>query len=156
MIFARELAVGARSLDDDSLEDSLDDEEPLAVAPEARLADPVRIFLDPMLPTADSLFEEENEDRVPIEDTPPLFEETPAPARELFRLVLIKLLLEEDTGAKEGRGDLARKEEVPVGPFGFSFSSRRDGTRPRPELLTATEGRAVPIDEIFLGATGAE
>lgn len=75
MIFARELAVGARSLDDDSLEDSLDDEEPLAVAPEARLADPVRIFLDPMLPTADSLFEEENEDRVPIEDTPPLFEE---------------------------------------------------------------------------------
>ena len=151
--FASELAVGARSRDDDSLDDCLedDDEEPTAMAVEDMR--PVERFLPPRLvavPREEGLLAaDEYEVRVPIEDAPPwlpmaLFADVTVPVIELVRLGL-KLLLDVGGGTKEGSGDLARTDDVVDAlPFGWSFPlpARQDDTLVEPlatELVTAGE-----------------
>jgi len=149
--FANELAVGARSRDD---------EEPTAMAVEDMR--PVESFLPPRLVTVPReeglLVADEYEVRVPIEDAPPwlpvaLFADVPVPAIELVLLGL-KLLLDVGGATKEGRGDRARdRVEDSVEdtlPFGWSFtlSGRKDGTLVEP---LATE--LVPVEETFVEST---
>ena len=156
--FASELAVGARSRDDDSLNDCLeDDEEPTAMAVEDMR--PVENVLPPRLVTVPReeglLVADKCEVRVPIEDAPPwlpvaLFADVPVPAIELVRLGL-KLLLDVGGGTKEGRGDLARTDGVGnTLPFGWSLtlSARKDDTLVEPLAV-----ELVPVEEAFVEGT---
>jgi hypothetical protein len=125
VVFAKELAVGAKSLEDESLEECLDEEEPEA----GTLLGTPESFFDPMLPTPieDSLVEVEKEDRVPIEETPtklPAFEDTPVPVIELILPTLVpimKLPLVEGAVPNEGIGDLARDEDVETAALSVSL-----------------------------------
>lgn len=145
VVLANELAVGAKSLEDESLEESLEDDDPAAGA----LFGAPESFLAPMLPTPREvgLAADEKEERVPIDETPvepPVLEDAPVPVIELTLLTLVplmKLPLVEGAVPKEGMGDLAREEVVETVALSASLLTRRDGTRL--PLAVAVEERAI-------------
>lgn len=160
VVLANELAVGAKSLEDESLEESLEDDDPAAGA----LFGAPESFLAPMLPTPREvgLAADEKEERVPIDETlvePPVLEDAPVPLIELTLLTLVplmKLPLVEGAVPKEGIGDLAREEVVETVALSASLLTRRDGTRLRLPLAVAVEGRAMLTEGTrFVAGNGA-
>jgi hypothetical protein len=137
VIFAKELAVGAKSLEDETLDGFVNDVDPAAddrPATSGNTLDPILLVPMPVA-VPDSLLEDANEDRVPTDDTPPTL--LPFPIFRLFWLVLVPaalirlLLVDVDgVGPKVGMGDLApdagalRREDVPPPPDDFAVVGR--------------------------------